>query len=46
MNRSDPHAFMAVGRMHNASYGGGVLGWIIALADMEWLRNKRIAAMD
>lgn len=41
---SDPHAFLAVGSMHNASYGGGVLGLIIALADMEWRRNKRKAA--
>jgi hypothetical protein len=27
--------------MHNASYGGGVLGLIIALTDMEWRRNAR-----
>jgi hypothetical protein len=42
-NVSDTHAFLAVGSMHNASYGGGVLGLIIALTDMEWRRNKRKA---
>ena len=41
----DAHAFLSVGSMHNASYGGGVLGLIIALTDMEWRRNKRKAAM-
>ncbi len=41
----DPHAFLSVGSMHNASYGGGVLGLIIALTDMEWRRNKRKATM-
>ena len=40
----DTHAFLSVGSMHNASYGGGVLGLIIALIDMEWRRNKRQAA--
>jgi len=40
----DQHAFLSVGSMHNASYGGGVLGLIIALIDMEWRRNKRKAA--
>jgi hypothetical protein len=40
----DTHAFLSVGSMHNASYGGGVLGLIIALTDMEWRRNKRKAA--
>ncbi len=40
----DPHAFLSVGSMHNASYCGGVLGLIIALTDMEWRRNKRKAA--
>lgn len=39
----DTHAFLAVGSMHNCSYGGGVLGLILALADMEWRRNKRKA---
>jgi hypothetical protein len=38
---TDPHAFFAVGTMHNFSYGGGVLGLIIAITDMEWRRNKR-----
>lgn len=37
----DPHAFLSVGSMHNASYGGGVLGLIIALTDMEWRRITR-----
>lgn len=37
----DTHAFLAVGSMHNCSYGGGVLGLILALTDMEWRRNKR-----
>jgi len=41
---SDPRAFWSVGSMHNASYGGGVLGLMIALTDMEWRRNKRKAA--
>lgn len=41
----DPHAFLSVGSMHNASYGGGVLGLIIALTDMEWRRNKSKASM-
>lgn len=40
----DTHAFLAVGSMHNCSYGGGVLGLILALTDMEWRRNKRKAA--
>ncbi len=39
----DRHAFLSVGSMHNASYGGGVLGLILALIDMEWRRNKRKA---
>ena len=43
---SDPHAFLSVGSMHNASYGGGVLGLIIALTDMEWRRNKRRAPLS
>jgi hypothetical protein len=40
----DPHAFLAVGSMHNASYGGGVLGLLLALTDMEWWRNKHRAS--
>lgn len=36
----DTHAFLAVGSMHNSSYGGGVLGLLLALIDMEWRRNK------
>ncbi len=40
----DPHAFLSVGSMRNASYAGGVLGLILALTDMEWRRNKRKAA--
>ena len=39
-NVIDPHAFLAVGSMHNCSYGGGVLGLIIALTDMEWRRVR------
>lgn len=39
----DRHAFLAVGSMHNCSYGGGVLGLIVALTDMEWRRLKRKA---
>jgi len=34
-------AFRSVGSMHNCSYGGGVLGLIIALFDMEWRRNLK-----
>lgn len=36
---ADRHAFLTVGAMHNASYGGGVLGLILALTDMEWRRQ-------
>jgi hypothetical protein len=42
---TDPHAFLSAGSMHNASYGGGVLGLIVALIDMEWRRNKSKASM-
>jgi hypothetical protein len=41
---ADPHAFLAVGAMHNAGYGGGVLGLIIALTDMEWRRQREAQA--
>ena len=41
----DPHAFLSVGSMHNASYGGGVLGLLLALTDMEWRRNRRRQAV-
>lgn len=37
---ADRHAFLTVGAMHNASYGGGVLGLILALTDMEWRRQR------
>ena len=40
----DTHAFLTVGSMHNCSYGGGVLGLILSLTDMEWRRNKRKGA--
>lgn len=36
---TDRRAFLTVGAMHNASYLGGVLGLVIALTDMEWLRQ-------
>lgn len=37
----DEHAFLTVGSMHNASYGGAVLGLTLALTDMEWRRIRR-----
>ncbi|HEY0977001.1 MAG TPA: hypothetical protein VGE21_05980 [Flavobacteriales bacterium] len=36
----DRHAFLSVGSMHNFSYGGGLLGLMLALIDMEWRRQK------
>jgi hypothetical protein len=41
----DTQAFLMVGSMHNCSYGGGVLGLILALTDMEWRRIKRKAVV-
>ena len=39
---SDPHAFLAVGSLHNFGYAGGVLGLCVAVTVMVW-RRKRMA---
>lgn len=42
----DQRAFLAVGIMHNWSYGGGLLGLVLALADMERHRIRAKAAVS
>jgi len=39
---SDPHAFLAVGSLHNFGYAGGVLGLCVAVTVMVW-RKQRMA---
>jgi hypothetical protein len=39
---SDPHAFLAVGGLHNFGYAGGVLGLCVAATVMVW-RKQRMA---
>ncbi|MBL8001938.1 MAG: hypothetical protein JNL05_08250 [Flavobacteriales bacterium] len=36
----DPHAFLAVGSMHNFSYAGGALGLCLAVTVMVWRRKQ------
>jgi hypothetical protein len=37
---SDPHAFLAVGGLHNFGYAGGVLGLCVAVTVMVWRRQR------
>lgn len=37
---ADPHAFLAVGSLHNFGYAGGVLGLCAAVTVMVWRRQR------
>lgn len=41
----DPHAFLAVGSMHNFSYAGGTIGLCAAVTMMVWRKQIRRKAI-